>query len=124
MVADDYYKKGKAINLELTKYDRAKSLFIHADLTISQGIVKTRFTKGDSLNPPLLKINFYHATREENDVNLKLTPNANGDYSGITDSLVDGRYTVYIEPLNGEWKIKEKIQLPSNTAFKIKPYYK
>lgn len=124
MVVDDYYKKGKAINLELSKFNRAKALFIHADLTINDGVVKVSFTKGDPLNPPALKASFYHTTLKENDLTLMLSPNANGDFSGVTDKLRDDRYTVFIEPINGEWKLKENITLPYGDAFKIKPEYK
>jgi len=35
MVVDDYYKKGKAINLELTKFDKAKALYLHGELNVT-----------------------------------------------------------------------------------------
>lgn len=124
MVVDDYYKKGKAINLELSKFDRAKSLYLHADLTIIDGVVKVSFTKGDSLKPAAIKASFYHTTLKDNDVDVMLTPNAKGDYSGVTEALLDSRYTVFLEPIGGEWKLKENIKLPYDDAFKIKPEYK
>ena len=31
---------------------------------------------------------------------------------------------VFIEPISGEWKLKENIKLPYDSAFKIKPEYK
>ncbi|ATC98575.1 MULTISPECIES: FixH family protein [Pseudoalteromonas] len=124
MVVDDYYKKGKAINLELSKFDRAKALYLHADLTVSNGVVTVNFTKGDSLKPAALKVSFYHTTLKDKDVDLMLAPNANGAYSSVTDELLDARYTVFIEPIGGEWKLKENIKLPYDSAFKIKPEYK
>lgn len=124
MVVDDYYKKGKSINLELSKFDRAKALFLHADLTINDGVVKVFFTKGDVQNAPALKVSFYHKTLKEYDLNMVLTPNAAGAYSGVTEALKDDRYTVFIEPMDGSWKLKENIQLPYNDIFKIKPEYK
>lgn len=124
MVVDDYYKKGKAINLELSKFDRAKALYLHADLTVSNGVVTVNFTKGDSLKPAALKVSFYHTTLKDKDVDLMLAPNANGAYSGVSEKLLDARYTVFIEPIGGEWKLKENIKLPYDSAFKIKPEYK
>ncbi|MFY8349550.1 FixH family protein [Pseudoalteromonas sp. SSM20] len=124
MVVDDYYKKGKAINLELSKFNRSKALYLHADLEIHDGLVKVSFTKGDSLNPPALKTSFYHTTLKDKDVEVMLSPNANGDYSGVTELLEEGRYTVFIEPITGEWKLKENITLPYESAFIIKPEYK
>ena len=47
MVVDDYYKKGKAINLELTKFEKAKALFLHGKLNVTNERASFAFTKGD-----------------------------------------------------------------------------
>lgn len=124
MVVDDYYKKGKAVNLELSKFKQAKALYLHADLTIKDGIITLNFTKGDHRNAPALKLAFYHTTLKEKDLDLVLTPNANGGFSTVTEKLLDERYTVFIEPMDGSWKLKETISLPYDGVFKIKPEYK
>lgn len=124
MVVDDYYKKGKAINLELSKFNKAKALYLHGDLTITQDTVAFKFTKGDNKNTSALKISFYHPTIKDSDFSLMLTPNANGEFTGLTDNIRDGRYTVFIEPYDGIWKLKQKIKLPYANAFKIAPDYK
>ena len=50
MVIDDYYKKGKAINLELSKFNKAKALYLHGDLNVADDKVTFVFTKGDASN--------------------------------------------------------------------------
>ncbi len=124
MVVDDYYKKGKAVNLELSKFEKAKDLYLHADLFINDGVVTVEFTKGDHRNAPALKLSFYHTTLKEKDFDLVLSPNAKGQFSGVTEKLLDERYTVFIEPIDSSWKLKETIKLPYSGAFKINPEYK
>ncbi len=124
MVVDDYYKKGKAINLELTKFNKAKALYLHGDLTISHDTIKFKFTKGDNKNVSALKISFYHKTLKENDFSTILTKNGIGEFTAIHSHVLLNRYTVFIEPMNGTWKLKESIKLPYNNAFKISPDYK
>ncbi len=124
MVVDDYYKKGKAINLELSKYDKAKALYLHGELKIIGDRVSFRFTKGDYKNTPSLKLSFYHRTIKALDRSLMLTANASGEYTALTEDLAKGSYTVFIEPFDGLWKLKENIALPNEQAIAVSPQYK
>ena len=74
MVVDDYYKKGKAINLELIKFDKAKALYLHGDLNVSDERVSFKFTKGDTSNIHALKLSFFHRTIKAHDFEATLTP--------------------------------------------------
>lgn len=124
MVVDDYYKKGKAINLELSKFDKAKALYLHGDLTADTDFVKFAFTKGDYSKVTALKASFYHRTIKKYDFNVNLLANANGEFTAILENAHPGAYTIFIEPMDGSWKLKEKLQLPSDTVIKVSPEYK
>ncbi|PAJ72822.1 CcoH-like protein [Pseudoalteromonas sp. NBT06-2] len=123
MVVDDYYKKGKAINLDLAKFDKAKALYLHGDLKINDDTVSFKFTKGDNNNVPSLKVSFYHTTIKAHDFTLMLTKNGNGEFTALTDKIIDGRFNIFIEPFDSVWKLKETIKLPYDKAFKISPQY-
>ncbi|MBE0346787.1 hypothetical protein PPEP_a2906 [Pseudoalteromonas peptidolytica F12-50-A1] len=124
MVVDDYYKKGKAINLELSKFDKAKALYLHGDLQVAEQKVTFKFTKGDASKVHALKLSFYHRTIEKYDFDVTLTKNASGAFTGLFDEPHEGAFTVFIEPMDNSWKMKEKIQLPHNGIIAITPQYK
>ncbi|MBQ4809887.1 FixH family protein [Pseudoalteromonas luteoviolacea] len=124
MVVDDYYKKGKAINLELSKFNKAKALYLHGDLRIENDRVSFNFTKGDHSKVNALKVSFYHRTIKEYDFSLTLLANASGAFTGLLEEPHQGAFTVFIEPMDGSWKMKENLQLPSESLISITPQYK
>jgi uncharacterized protein len=124
MVVDDYYKKGKAINLELTKFEKAKALFLHGELNVTADRVSFKFTKGDSSNIHALKLAFYHRTIKAHDFETTLTPNANQEFTALLEGFTAGAYSVFIEPIDGSWKLKENITLPTTPAVLVTPNYK
>ncbi|NMM41780.1 FixH family protein [Pseudoalteromonas arctica] len=124
MVVDDYYKKGKAINLELSKFNKAKALYLHGELTVDSDKISFKFNKGDSSNIHALKLSFYHRTIQDHDFAIHLTPNANGEFTAIIAPFINGAYTVFIEPTDGSWKLKENITLPHEQSIAISPEYK
>ncbi len=124
MVVDDYYKKGKAINLELDKYNKAKALFLHGNMAIDGDLVTFTFTKGDYDTISAIKLSAYHATQEAKDVETTLTKNARGGFSGILPTELTGRYTLFLSPMDDSWKLKHSITLPDNTPFTVAPNFK
>ncbi|MBQ4876461.1 FixH family protein [Pseudoalteromonas luteoviolacea] len=124
MVVDDYYKKGKAINLELSKFNKAKALYLHGDLIVENDKISFDFTKGDRSNVNALKVSFYHRTIKEYDFSTTLLANASGTYTALLDKEHSGAFTVFIEPMDGSWKMKENLQLPTDKPVSITPQYK
>jgi hypothetical protein len=124
MVVDDYYKKGKAINLELSKFEKAKSLYLFGDLNVTNERVSFKFTKGDTSNVHALKLSFYHRTIKANDFEATLTPNANKEFTALLDNYTEGAYSIFIVPIDGSWKLKENIILPTTHTVSVTPDYK
>ena len=71
-----------------------------------------------------LKMSFYHRTIKANDFDVSLMKNAHGDFTALFDTHVDGAYTVFIEPIDNSWKLKEDIILPTDKTISISPEYK
>jgi len=119
MVVGDYYKKGKAINLELSKMKQAQKLGISFDFKLSThdlviiptGIEKT-FSK--------LNVNFYHPTLDTKDFSLSLTPDGNGYFRHYFDSPIDGKWQVTITPFENHWKIQKTIYTPQADVYQGK----
>ncbi|MFC3031249.1 FixH family protein [Pseudoalteromonas fenneropenaei] len=124
MVVDDYYKKGKAINLELSKFDKAKALYLHGDLDVTTSRIVFKFTKGDASQVTALKASFYHRTIKSHDFAVNLLKNANGEFSTSVEHYEPGAYTIFLEPMDGSWKLKENLLLPTATTVSIAPEYK
>ena len=123
IVVDDYYKKGKAIDLELSKFNKAKALYLHGDLNVESDFVEFKFTKGDFSKVTALKASFYHRTIKKHDFEVNLLANANGSFTAILEDIQLGAYTIFIEPMDGSWKMKEDLLIPTIETIEVSPEY-
>ena len=109
MVVDDYYKKGKAINQELTLYDNAAELGISLQGKVNEHRIEIKSpTKFNAL-----KVKMIHSTLAAQDFDLVLTPNAIGSLSSSIDTIMLGKWEIVIMPMDGSWKIRKTIVLPN-----------
>lgn len=115
MVVDDYYKKGKAINLELEFYKKAKSLGIEFSTVITADSIKLSNEK----QLPAIKIKFVHATLKHRDFDVVATPNANGQLTAPIASDISGKWQIFIEPMDSSWKLRKEIALPNTQSIVI-----
>ncbi len=107
MVVDDYYKEGKAINLELTKYQEAIAKKINITFSLnSDGSAFMTFTSGAPATPSVFTASFKHNTLEHKDFEVMLTADAQGGYNGELTGFEPGKWTVFIEPFDKLWKVK------------------
>lgn len=120
LVASDYYKKGKAINLELSKIKQAQKLGMKFALKLSKNELVIRPT-GIEKNFPVLKVNFFHPTLEKNDIKLTLTPNGNGNFRHRFEQPLTGKWQITLSSFNDEWKIQNAITLPQSSFINIIP---
>jgi len=120
LVIGDYYKKGKAINIELSKVKLAQKLGIKFDLQLKDNklIIKP---SGIEKKFPLLNVNFYHPTLAKNDFNLTLTADGNGYFRHQFDQAVQGKWHISISSFKNDWKIENIITLPQTEFIEIKP---
>ena len=106
LVAEDYYKRGLAINKELRKEDAAQRLGISVEVLRENEVLKIRIV-GD--NPPALFVQLVHATREGTDVRLRLA-RVGVAYEAALPPLAPGHWRAIVEDPQGTWRIvKERL---------------
>ncbi len=122
MVVDDYYKKGKAINQELSRIKKAKSYGISAFLTVNNGQLLLDLNKNKQApEMAALVISFYHATQGKRDFNLMATQRANGTYFAQLPEALTGNWQITVEPHDKQWKIQQRITLPAEDKLILLP---
>lgn len=120
LVIGDYYKKGKAINLQLGKVRQAQKLGMRFSLTITDETLVLTPT-GIEKTFPLLNVNFYHSTLAKKDFSLVLTPDGNGDFRHQLAQKIAGKWKITITPFENHWKIQNTLHLPRLDAIDIQP---
>jgi uncharacterized protein len=120
LVIGDYYKKGKAINLEISKIKQAQKLGINFAMQLNSNDLIIRPT-GIEKEFPLLNVNFYHPTLAEKDFYLALTADGNGDFRHHFDHPVTGKWRITLSPFENNWRIENVIHLPQANFVAIKP---
>ncbi len=119
LVVGDYYKKGKAINLELSKIKQAQKLGIKFALKLSNNELIIKPT-GIEKQFPVLNVNFYHPTLAEKDFYLALTADGNGDFRYHFDHEITGKWLITFTPFENHWKIEKTVHLPQSGFIDIK----
>lgn len=120
LVVGDYYKKGKAINTELSKIKMAQKLGMKFQLKMenNQLLIKPI---GIEKVFPLLNINFVHPTLANKDFYLALTPDGSGNFRHTFDNNVSGKWRVSVSSFEDTWKIQDTISLPQANFIDIVP---
>ena len=105
LVADDYYKQGKAINLTLTRDARAQALGYHARLTM---MVNGRVTLNFAAAVPSankLRLNLHHPTRAGFDREILLARAVDGSYAAVMPPIDASRWSMTLEDENRTWRL-------------------
>lgn len=118
LVVGNYYKKGKAINFELSKIKLAQKLGMKFSMAISENELVITPT-GIEKEFPLIKVSFYHPTQEEKDLTFTLTPDGQGLYRHHLDNELKGKWQVTFTPFDDQWKIQNTIHLPQSLPIDI-----
>ncbi|ART79311.1 FixH family protein [Oceanisphaera avium] len=112
MVVDDYYKKGRAYNKDLTELKRAAELKMLAHLSYQDEQVTIKLDGAHKAGEGI-RVNFTHPTLEKEDHLLFMTTDASGVYRARLDTpLIDGPWNLQIEAADGTWRIQKRINLP------------
>lgn len=120
LVVGEYYKKGKAINVELKKIKQAQKLGMAFELKFDQQNLVIKPT-GIEKSFPVLNVNFYHPTLADKDFYLALTPDANGFYRQYIEQNIDGKWRITLSSFENTWKIEQVIALPQANFIEILP---
>jgi len=102
LVADDYYRRGLAINRDLQLEREAVRRGLRA--RVERGERRLRVELAGQA-PEAIFAQLVHATRSGHDQRLRLAPVAPGVYEGEMTALPPGRWRLVLEDPRREWRI-------------------
>jgi len=121
LVADDYYKRGLAINQMLGRNRVAARLGIRATVSQNrQGGLEVTLAAGGPV-PPALQMQLIHPTRAGDDRTLVLTPVDRGVYRSGSVSIPVGRRYIILGDEAGSWRLSGEWTLPSAQPLELVP---
>lgn len=118
MVVEDYYKKGKAINVDITRLENAFRLALKFDLNVDENKIKLVQTFGETQSAAL-KLKFIHRTLKINDFDLLLTANSAGEYEYTLDKPLSGKWTIQLESFDANWRIQTVDKFPTSIVTQL-----
>jgi hypothetical protein len=104
LVADDYYKRGLAINQVLRRDDRARELNLRAVVSFSDARVRVVLRDGKEA-PPELRLRLVHPTRGGRDRSVSLRSTAPGVYEGSAAGIYGETRRLVLEDVGSTWRL-------------------
>lgn len=121
LVADDYYRRGLAINQVLVREREAARLGFRARLRVTDtGAVEVALT-GGQVAPPALTLRLVHPTRAGEDRLVPLARVAPGVYRSQGAVAPSGRRNVVLEDEAGAWRLTGEWAAPSQQPMEFAP---
>ncbi len=107
LVADDYYKRGLAINRTLERAERAGALGITALVDVDDAgrarVALSSTVKDPAATPVTVRLSLIHPTRAGHDRRGELVVGPDGDYVGNLPAAGPGRTLVIVE--TDQWRL-------------------
>ncbi len=112
LVVDDYYKRGKAINLDLAREQVAAEQQLRADVSfnLQDGRVQLLLSSNTNDYPEALRFAVLHPTQPGHDQQILLQPVADNVYRGAIDALHRGSWYLQVE--TDEWRLQGRMSVP------------
>lgn len=109
LVADEYYKDGLAINVQLAKKQRAAELGLSAQLHFSGDLVTV--TLSGPVRDSGLRLKLSHPLEADRDFAMPLTRIAPGSYRGSLDAEITPHWHWTLQGLRrDDWRLDGKVQ--------------
>jgi uncharacterized protein len=122
LVADDYYKRGLAINQTLSRDEAARSLDYRASVTLAPDFGHVTVLMQDGGRPAgALLLRLAHPGRPALDRALPLTADVNGAYSAAFPPLTPGRWQVTLEDSARSWRLVGDVLVPGRGSVELSP---
>jgi hypothetical protein len=122
LVVDDYYKKGKEINLSLARDAAASRHGLHGRLELQPGRGQVRVTltaRDRAVLPAQVSLRWLHATRGGFDRDQQLARQPDGSYRAALPELAPGHWYAQIEAL--DWRLQGSLRAPDETRLDLNP---
>jgi hypothetical protein len=119
LVADDYYKRGLAINQTLDRVERARALGVAADAAFNAERTQVRVRVAGASDPKLI-LRLVHPTRAGMDQAVELERRAGELYEGRMTPPALGHWHLSMEDPGGNWRISG-VWSPEADAARLEP---
>jgi hypothetical protein len=122
LVADDYYKRGLAINQVLARDAAAQALDYRARLEFEAdyGRVRVSFASNAPAADVLI-LRLAHAGRPALDRLLPLTAQGGATYAAAFPALSAGRWQVTLEDAARHWRLVGDLVVPGRASMELAP---
>ncbi|CAH0533491.1 hypothetical protein VST7929_01361 [Vibrio stylophorae] len=119
MVVDDYYKKGKAINQDLSKRERALNLAIEARFWQegTQGVLTLQ--SKHRLPADAINIQLVHRTLDQQDVSFLMNKNGLQQYRIDLPEDIKGPWSIILKAHDDSWMIRHPLTFPIETPIQF-----
>lgn len=118
LVVDDYYKAGRAINMQLAKYREAELRNLDAQVLIAGNRAVVRFTQNHVLEG-LLHLDFYHPTLANRDFAIDAERSGELLYVATLPVTPTGKWQLVVSDASKQWKLRAELTLPSTEEIKL-----
>lgn len=123
-VAQDYYKRGLAINQQLAKQERARDLGLTATLRIDPRTGDVVADLSGDQRPERLYLDLIFPTDSGRDRSLTLEHVREGRYIAVMDQALQYRWYLQLQPEAGEdaeWRLTGEASYPSDDEVVLEP---
>lgn len=118
LVVDDYYKEGRAINMQLAKYREAALRNLNASILIAGDSAIVRFAENTVLEGTI-HLDFYHPTLAELDFALDAERSGELMYVAKLPVTPTGKWQLVVVDASKDWKLRATIDLPAENEIKL-----
>lgn len=121
LVVDDYYKRGKAINMELARDQAAARYQLQAIVGIDSqsGQVTMTLESRNYLRPEQVRLLLLHPTRAGHDQQVLLETAGKGVYTGVLRPVASANWHVQLEA--DDWRLSGRVRLPLGEPVRLEP---
>ncbi|MBU2898939.1 FixH family protein [Vibrio hepatarius] len=119
LVTEDYYKKGKGINIDISKLNIANDLGLSASITSFSSDIIITFDKGRLKHFPAITALFAHRTLPDRDFTKLLTSDASGQYKLKLDNALQGPWFIELTPHDEQWLIQGRVTFPTEANVEL-----
>lgn len=121
LVVDDYYKKGKGINLELSRVKKAKELGLSANIQFDKDFVILTLLGYQPTDRTALTLHLRHTTLSRKDQTITLVADASGRYRGRLAADINGKWNLTVEPFSKQWKLQQAVFVSGSSHLTLTP---
>ncbi|MFN6972144.1 MAG: FixH family protein [Rheinheimera sp.] len=118
LIVDDYYREGRAINMNLAKYREAASRNLQANILVAANKAILKFESSPILDATL-QLRFVHNTVAAYDFEVKAERSGENLYVAELPRTVTGKWNLIVTDQTEQWKLRASFLLPQNEAIKL-----